>query len=94
MYKSEFCDVKYDEHNNIVIVKWKKFCSGENYRKPLRYALEIMKKYDNCNYVADTRDGFENDPEDTKWLFDVFIKEGYEAGCKYIFSMNHLNVYK
>ena len=84
MYRSKYCDVKYDESNNIVFVKWKKFCLGEDYRAPLRYALDIMKAHDDCHYVADTRDGFEDDPEDTKWLFDHFIPEGYAAGCRYI----------
>lgn len=85
MYTSEYCDVKYDEINNVVFVKWKKFCCGEDYRKPLRYAVELIKNHNDCHYVADTRDGFEDDPEDTKWLFEHFIPEGYSAGCRYIF---------
>ena len=45
-----------------------------------------MKKHDNCHYVADTRDGFENEEADTKWVFDVFLKRtANETSCKAIF---------
>jgi len=30
-----------------------------------------MKNHNDCQYVADTRDGFENEQADTQWLFDV-----------------------
>ena len=84
MYKSEFCEVKYEENYNIVFVKWKKFCCKDDYRKPLEYALEIIKEH-KCNYVADTRTGFENIPEDTKWIADYFIPKAVGYGCQCIF---------
>ena len=84
MYLSEYCDVKYEENYNVVLVKWKKFCCKDDYRKPLEYALSIIKKY-KCDYVADTRTGFENIPEDTKWVADCFIPKAVEYGCKCIY---------
>ena len=44
-----------------------------------------MSEHEDCHYVEDTRDGFEDEEEDTKWVLDVFTKKAYEAGCKYIF---------
>ena len=85
MYKSEFADVAYNEELNIVLVTWKKFCVHDNYRKPLLFALDIMKQHNGCNYVADTRDGFENDEADTQWLFDVFLPEAVKTSCENIF---------
>jgi GTPase SAR1 family protein len=85
MYLSEFSDVKYLEDLNVVFVKWKKFCCIDDYRKPLLYALDIMKNHNNCHYVADTREGFENDPEDTKWLFEKWLPEVASTTCKAIF---------
>ena len=35
--------------------------------------------------MADTRNGFENAPDDTKWVADVFMTKAAEYGCKYIF---------
>ena len=77
MYLSEYCDVCYNKEYNVVYVKWKKFCSFDDYRNPLLYALDKIKKY-KCNYVADTRNGFENILEDTKWV-------AVEYGCKCIY---------
>ena len=56
MYISEYSEVDYKEKYNVVFVKWKKFCCNQDYRKPLEYALDIIKQK-NCNYVADTRSG-------------------------------------
>ena len=84
MYLSEYCDVNYNEIYNVVFVKWKKFCCKGDYRKPLEYALEVMKKY-KCNYVADTRTGFENIQEDTKWVADYFMPKAVEYGCQCIY---------
>jgi len=85
MYKSEFCDVNYNEELNIVFVKWKKFCNQDNYRKPLMVALDIMKSHNNCHYVADTRDGFENENADTEWLFNEWLPKVSSTSCKKIF---------
>ena len=85
MYKSEFCEVSYNEELNLAFVTWKKFCSGSDYRDPLCFALEIMKEHSGCNYCADTRNGFENKEADTKWVFDVFLPQAEESSCKKIF---------
>jgi hypothetical protein len=85
MYLSEFSDVSYLEDLNVVFVKWKKFCRQDDYRKPLLYALDIMRKNNDCHYVADTRDGFENEPSDTQWVFDVFLTQAALTTCKAIF---------
>lgn len=85
MYRSEFSDVDYLEDLNVVFVKWKKFCCQDDYRKPLLYAIEIMKNHDGCHYVADTRDGFENEDDDTQWVFDVFLSQTALTTCKAIF---------
>lgn len=84
-YTSEFCEVAYKPDHNIVFVKWKKFCCNEDYRAPLEYALNIIKEHENCDYVADTRTGFENIPEDTQWVADYFMPKAVEYGCKCIY---------
>ncbi|MCL1901161.1 MAG: hypothetical protein FWG51_02050 [Firmicutes bacterium] len=95
MYKSEFSEVSYLEDLNVVFVKWKKFCKNDDYRKPLLYALEIMKNHKECHYVADTRNGFENEAADTQWVFNVFLKSAAKTDCKKIFFIiNRNNVLK
>ena len=85
MYRSEFCEVSYLDDLNVVLVKWNKFCRHDDYRNPLLYAINIMKNHSSCHYVADTRDGFENEDEDTQWVFDVFIQQTALTTCKAIF---------
>lgn len=85
MYVSEFSDVTYLEDLNVVFVKWKKFCRQDDYRNPLLYAFDIMRNHNDCHYVADTRDGFENEQSDTQWLFDVFFPETACTTCKAFF---------
>lgn len=85
MFSSEFCEVRYNAEYNVVFVKWKKFCCAEDYRAPLLHALEIIRQHDGCNYVADTRDGFEDASEDTKWVAEYFMPEAVNAGCKIIY---------
>ena len=53
MYRSDYCEVNYEEKYNVVFVKWKKFCCNQDYREPLEYALDIIKQHENCNYVAE-----------------------------------------
>lgn len=85
MYVSEYCEVSYDPGINVALVKWKKFCRRDDYRGPLRYALKVMKSHDGCNYCADTRDGFENEEADTRWVFEYFLPQAAQTSCKKIF---------
>jgi len=85
MYKSEFCEVSYNEELNLAFITWEKFCRADDYRDPLCYALAIMKDHSGCNYCADTRNGFENEEADTQWIFDVFLPQAAETSCKKIF---------
>ncbi len=46
--------------------------------------MDIIKQHENCNYVADTRSGFENILEDTRWVAEYFMPTAAGYGCKYI----------
>ena len=85
MFQSDFCEAHYNADLNIVFVKWKRFCRGRDYRNPLLFALDALRTHPDCHYAADTRDGFENDPADTQWLFDFFLPQAALTECKFIF---------
>ena len=85
IYQSEFSDVFYVEEKNVVLVHWKKYCELEQYRTPLEKALKVIKDHTDCNYVADTRDGFEDNPLDTKWVAEYFMPKAKEYGCRTIY---------
>ena len=77
--------VFYVADKNVVLVHWKKYCELEQYREPLMKALQVIIAHSGCNYVADTRDGFEDNPLDTKWVAEYFMPKAKEYGCSIIY---------
>ena len=81
MFDSEYCNIKYIGKDNAVLLTWKKFCCGDNYRKPLESALEIFRNNPSTDFVVDARNGFEDEAEDVEWGFSVFIPMLAATGC-------------
>ncbi len=91
-FDSEFSNVKYMKQDNIVFLTWKKFCCYDDYRNPATFALELLKKYPNSNFVVDARNGFEDEKEDTEWGITVLLPAMSKTGCKnVVFIMNEKN---
>ena len=91
-FDSEFSNVKYMAEENIVLLTWKKFCCYDDYRHPTTFALELLKKYSNSNFVVDARNGFEDEQEDVEWGFSVLLPAMSRTDCKIvIFIMNEVN---
>ena len=91
-FDSEFSNVKYIEEDNIVFLTWKKFCCNDDYRNPATFALELLKKYPNSNFVVDARNGFEDEKQDVKWGITVLLPAMSKTDCKNIvFIMKEVN---
>ena len=91
-FDSEFSNVKYMQEDNIVFFTWKKYCCYDNYRTPTIFALELLKKYPNSNFVVDARNGFEDEKEDAAWGFSVLLPAMSNTDCKnVVFIMNEVN---
>jgi hypothetical protein len=91
-FDSEFCNVKYMPNDNVVFLTWKKFCCYDDYRNPTVFALELLKKYSNSNFVFDARNGFEDEKEDVEWGFSVLLPAMSKTDCKnVVFIMNVVN---
>lgn len=91
-FDSEFSNVKYMSEDNIVFLTWKKFCCYDDYRKATTFALELLRKYPNSNFVVDARSGFEDEKEDVEWGFSVLLPSMSKTDCKnVIFIMNEVN---
>lgn len=84
IYKSEYADVIYYKDKKVVLVIWNKYCELETYRKILINALEVIKEH-KCNYVADTRNGFVDNPLDTIWVKEYFMVKAKEYGATTIY---------
>ncbi len=84
IYESRYGNVIYHEDKNVVLVIWNNYCELAVYRDILLNALNVIKEY-KCNYVADTRNGFIDNPLDTLWVKDYFMVKAKEYGCKTIY---------
>lgn len=90
-FDSEYCNVKYLENNNTVLLTWKKFACFENYRKPTKFALELMKSHDINRFIIDARNGFEDEKADVEWGFTWLLPEMSKTGCKTVaFILNEV----
>lgn len=83
-FDSEFCNVKYMEKDKVVLLTWKKFAQSEDYRRPTRYALDLLKEYPHSNLVVDARDGFEDAKEDVEWGFKELLPNMAKTDCSYV----------
>jgi len=84
-YETEFCRVEYSEKYNTVLCTWKKFCQGDNYRDPLEHGLSILKESGCKTWITDTRNGFKNQEEDTKWLIHNFTPQVSATSCENLY---------
>jgi hypothetical protein len=91
-FDSEFCNVRYMSKDNLVLLTWKEFCCYDDYRKPTTFALELLRKYPNSDFVVDARNGFEDEKKDVEWGFSELLPAMSKTDCKnVIFIMNELN---
>ncbi len=91
-FNSEFCNVKYIKEDNIVFLKWKKFCCFDDYRNPTLFALELLKKYPYSNFVVDAINGFEDEKEDVEWGFSILLPAMSKTNCRnVVFIINEVN---
>ena len=84
IYESKYADVFYLSDKNKVLVEWKSYCELDTYRTILTKALDVIKKY-KCDYIADTRNGFVDNPLDTLWVKDYFMVKAKEYGATTIY---------
>ena len=68
--------------DSAVFLAWKKFCRLKDYRRPARFALELLQKHPGSFFVIDARNGFEDDPADVEWGFSFLLPEMAKASCQ------------
>lgn len=91
-FDSEFCNVKFIDKDNVVLLTWKKFACGDDYRKPTTFACELLKENIGSKFVVDARNGFEDDKADVEWGFSVLLPSMAQTTCKVVsLIMNEVN---
>jgi len=84
MYNTIYCQIQHLKTQNTILCKWKQFCKGDDYRNPLRYALEEINKHHIITWITDTTHGFESEEADTKWLLEKFVPQAIESSIEKI----------
>ncbi len=83
-FDSKFCNVRYIDEDDIVLLRWKGFARSEDYREPTSFALRLLEQNPGSNFVVDARNGFEDDPDDVIWGFSVLLPAMAKTDCKYV----------
>ena len=84
MLNTQYCQIQHLKEKNAILLEWKQFCQGEDYRKPFRYGLELIKKHNITTWITDTTHGFENEEADTVWLLQEIMSQFIESSLKKI----------
>ncbi len=82
MYETPYCQLQHLKEKNAILCKWKQFCKGDDYRDPLKFAAQEIKKYQISTWITDTTHGFESDEADTKWLLEEFVPSMINSSIK------------
>jgi len=82
MYDTPYCQLQHLKEKNTILCKWKQFCKGDDYRDPLKFATQEIKKYQISTWITDTTHGFESDEADTKWLLEEFVPSMINSSIK------------
>ena len=81
-YNTPYCKIQYLKEQNAILCKWKQFCKGDNYRYPLKFAAQEIKKYQISTWITDTTHGFESTKADTQWLLEEFVPSMISSSIK------------
>ena len=84
MFNTQYCQIQHLKEKNAILLEWKQFCQGEDYRKPFRYGLELIKKHNISTWITDTTHGFENEEADTVWLLEEIMPKFIESSLEKI----------
>ena len=82
-FESPFAKVEWDEATNCVIVAFKGYAEGNNFREPLHKGVELLKLKKTSRWITDVRDMRVTKLEDQDWAAIEWHKEFIESGVQY-----------
>ena len=81
-FESDYAKCEYIDKDNVVFHVWKKEAHFDDYRKPVKASLEMLREHKKSIFIVDARNGFEDVPEDVEWGFEWFLPELKKTGCE------------
>lgn len=81
-YDKNFLEISFDEKIPCVIMEWKEYATSEEFREGLDKGLELLKKQNTGNWLADLRKMDVIDPDDEKWSNEDWFPRALQEGVK------------
>ena len=91
---TDFVKITYDTEAKLLIQRWKRIVTSEEYRKAFQVSLEAVSKYNIPLFLSDTSKEGVISPEDRKWLEEVIIPKAVKNGLKYSATIMDKDLYK
>ncbi|GAS85730.1 hypothetical protein [Paenibacillus amylolyticus] len=79
-YDSPQATVTWNEENKVVVLQWKSFAKGEQYRIPLNKVLELAVQKRTNKALYDSRHLAVISPDDQEWVAQEWYLRSMEAG--------------
>jgi hypothetical protein len=77
-YQTDFLTIEWDESTEAVVMNWTDFVEGDEYREGLNEGLELVKRHNSENWLADLRDMSAVSQEDQEWTRDEWHPRAFE----------------
>ncbi|ANS76214.1 hypothetical protein AWM70_17850 [Paenibacillus yonginensis] len=81
-FESKHGVVSWDENLQSVLVEWKGFAYGEEFKSILLQGAELLKQMGGSRVLMDTRQGSAIKAEDKTWIGEFFVRRAYESGLR------------
>ncbi len=78
----KFLSINWMSRGNIVVMKWKSFASGENFREGLNEGLALLREKRSANWLADLRDLGTVPKSDQDWSNTDWFPRAVAGGLK------------
>jgi hypothetical protein len=83
-YDSPDITIDWDEQTKSVVMKWKGFVSGEDFRSEVVKGLELIKGKKGVKWLADLSEMGVIAQEDQKWTDQIWFPQAVKEGIKFI----------
>ncbi len=80
---TDFVKITYKPDAKLLVQRWKRVITSEEYRKGFQTSLDTVIKYNIPLFLSDTTKEGIISPEDRKWLEEEVIPKAVQNGLKY-----------
>lgn len=79
--------INYKDDLNAVLIKWKEISFGHDYRNIFSDAKEMLNNKNYSKLILDLTEGFDNELEDTEWVYKEFINSMKESSVHGVYLL-------